>query len=182
MIDFVELYALHVLIATLAQSLFLPILPKQLTAPYLNFGLALRSIISSSIESLYEPENVEVYFTSRVLGPFVSLLLLNKMIYDFILMNPQLYSLSFLGWIAYITIIVNSVPTLEEWHIILNQNNNGWTVIWIKLAVILDLFTTRYLAIMPDYMAFIGVFIPISGIISPLNGNPVTRLNDFIGT
>ena len=163
--SFLELYALHLLIAVITNYAVFPLLPESLTKPYLRTASALRKSISQTIESFYDKKNVELYLTSRVLGPFLIFISLNSLIIDYLLSLDGYFGTKVLGWILYASLLINSVPALDEWDFIMQGDAFPWALVWTKIALLIDFVTSPQNNLVPPEFAFIAVFLPFSAII-----------------
>ncbi len=163
--SFLELYALHLLIAVIANYAIFPLLPESLTKPYLKTASALRKRISLTIESFYDKKNVELYLTSRVLGPFLVFISLNSLIIDYLLSIDGYVGTKTLGWILYISLIINSVPAIDEWDFITQGDAFPWALVWVKIALLIDFVASPKNNLIPPEFAFIAIFLPFSAII-----------------
>lgn len=159
---FLELYAIHVLIATLFSYLLVPLLPKPLVTPYLRLGLSLRKAVYESIERIYDKKTIELYMTSRIFAPFTLFVVLNSFVLDFILSVDGLMVTQFFGWLIYGSLIVNSVPSVDEWDLIVKGDPLSWSFVWVKVAIIIDILNNPTLNLFPPLVSFIAIFFPFS--------------------
>ncbi|RMG39509.1 MAG: hypothetical protein D6732_04085 [Methanobacteriota archaeon] len=159
---FLELYALHVLIATIFSYLVIPLLPSSLTKPYLQFGSALRKGIYETIEKIYEKKTIELYLTSRIFTPFVIFVILSSFVLDFIVSAEGLIATQFLGWLLYGSLVINSVPSIEEWDHIVQGDPISWAFVWIKVTVIIDFLGNQTFDFLPPFATYVAIFFPFS--------------------
>ncbi len=159
---FLELYAIHVLAATLFSYLVVPLLPENLIKPYLHFGSALRRGIYVSIERIYDKKTIELYLTSRLFAPFVLFVILSSFVLDTIISAEGLIATQFLGWLLYGSLVINSVPSIEEWDYIMKGDPVAWAFVWLKVALIIDVIGNQNLNFLPPAISFMTIFFPFS--------------------